>query len=205
MSVFLHEFTDCDYFMSLDSDIEVGNVFPSNNIFNKLVEHDLDFVGGLYAIKKPGTIKCSSIAMDGESPDFNSGVTPMRWLSSGCWCLKRSVAEKMVETYPELTYDGDDNAAGKKIHGLYMPYIYDFKENEFENVKLPFRKLLSEDWAFCQRWRDIGGKIFADTSIVLKHIGKVDYSLYNVEMIQKPMPPTPGFDLENNWRERKDD
>jgi hypothetical protein len=124
----------------------------------------------------------------------------MRWLSSGCWCIKRSAVEKMINAYPELSYDGDDNAAGKKVHALYMPMLYDLKENDFPNIKLPFRKMLSEDWSFAERWRNIGGKIWADTSIVLKHIGRCDYSLFDVEVVKKTKPPTnnlplPGFDL----------
>jgi hypothetical protein len=200
MSVFYHEFKECDYFFSLDSDLEILNCYPNNNIFDKLVEHDKDFVGGLYAIKKPGVRRSSSITADGKTVQFDSGLVEMRWLSSGCWCIKRSAVEKMINAYPELSYDGDDNAAGKKVHALYMPMLYDLKENDFPNIKLPFRKMLSEDWSFAERWRNIGGKIWADTSIVLKHIGRCDYSLFDVEVVKKTKPPTnnlplPGFDL----------
>lgn len=197
MSVFLNEFAECDYFMSLDSDIEIVNSYPNNNIFSKLIAHDKDFVGGLYAIKKPGVRRCSSITMDGRPPEFDAGLTEMRWLSSGCWCIKRSAVEKMVKAYPELAYDGDDNASGKKIHGLYIPMLYDLKEGDFPNIPLPFRKYLSEDWSFAERWKTIGGKIYADTSIVLKHIGEHNYTLWDVEVVktQKPNLPPPGFDL----------
>jgi len=198
ISVFMDEFPECDYFMSLDSDIEVVNAFATNNIFSKLVSHDKDFVGGLYAIKKPGPRKCSSITIDGETPQFNSGLKEMAWMSTGCWCLKRSAIEKMIKAYPELTYDGDDNATGKKIYGLYIPMIYDLKEGDFPNLKLPFKKYLSEDWSLCQRWNAIGGKTYADTSIVLNHIGKIPYTMWDVEVVKKQNnePPKPGFDLE---------
>jgi hypothetical protein len=200
MSVFLNEFPDCDYFMSIDSDLEIVNAYPNNNIFNKLVDHDVDFCGGLYAIKKPGVRRCASITANGENPQFNSGLIEMAWMSTGCWCLKRSVVEKMVKAYPELDYDGDDNASGKKVHGLYIPMLYDIKEGDFPGVKPPFRKYLSEDWSFAQRWREIGGKLYADTSIVLNHIGKTPYSLWDVEVQRKANspsvePPAPGFDL----------
>jgi len=197
MSVFLHEFPECDYFMSFDSDIEIVNCYPNNNIFKKLIEHDLDFVGGLYATKNPKERRCSSITMDSKVPLFNSGLKEIRWLSSGCWCLKRSAVEKMVKAYPELDYEGDDNAAGKIIHGLYIPMIYNMTKEEFPTLEKDTRKYLSEDWSFAQRWRQIGGKIFADTSIFLRHIGKKDYTVWDVEAVTttKPKPPEPGFDL----------
>ena len=43
----------------------------------------------------------------------------------------------------------------------------------------------------CARWKDIGGQIYADTSIVLKHIGKQAYSLWNVEVVSKPNDQAP--------------
>ena len=205
ISTFLNDFTDCDYFMSIDSDLEILNAYPNNNIFDKLVGHDKDFVGGLYAVKKQGERRSSSISSDGSEPIFDHGLQEMRWLSSGCWCVKRKAVERMVSKYPELDYDGDDNASGKKIHGLYIPMLYDFQPNDFASVKLPFRKYLSEDWSFCERWKAIGGKIYADTSIVLKHIGKANYTLFDVEVVKKTVNirdiakesslPNPGFDL----------
>lgn len=211
ISVFMNEFTDCDYFMSIDSDLEIINCYPSNNIFTKLVSHNLDFVGGLYALKKEGKPRSSSIPEDSiDGFKFDSGLREMRWLSTGCWCIKRSAVQKMIDAYPELTYDGDDNMAGKKLYGLYIPMLKELKSEEGMCAK----KYLSEDWSFADRWKSIGGKIYADTSIVLKHWGKYPYSLWNVEVVstkaseqktvkaevqtQNKMPslPLPGFDLE---------
>ena len=149
ISQFLYNYTENDYFMSWDSDLETLNSFTENNIFDKLIAADKDFVGGLYAIKKPGVVRCSSIAMNGDANiQFDNGLIPMRWLSSGCWMIKRKAVEKMAEAYPELTYDGDDNAAGQKVHGLYIPYIYEMTPKEFPQIDKPFKKYLSEDWAF---------------------------------------------------------
>jgi len=185
LSKFYYDHPECEYFVSIDSDLAIGNIFPSNNMITKLVSHDLDMVGGLYAVKKQGVKQCASITIDGSPPVYDSGLKEMRWMSTGCWCLKRSMVKKMIEAYPELTYNGDDNAAGKTVHYLFAPMLYDIKETDFANVKLPFRKLLSEDWAYCQRWTDLGGKIYADTSIILNHIGKYAYSLFDVELVQE--------------------
>lgn len=201
ISAFYDEYKDFDYFVSFDSDICLINSVRDNNIFDRLIAHDLDFVGGLYALKKSSEIKCSSIMEDGASlPPFNSGLKQVRWLSSGCWCIKRSAIAKMVSAYPELQYEGDDNMAGKKMYGLYMPFIFESKPNEFSTESKPFRKYLSEDWAMTQRWRNIGGKIYADTSIILEHIGRASYPLYTPEDVAKGLvlnnPPEPGHNLE---------
>jgi len=205
ISTFLNEFTDCDYFMSIDSDIEILNAYHNNNIFSKLVADNLDFVGGLYALKKQGVRRSSSVSMDGSIPEYDSGLKEMKWLSSGCWCVKRSTVEKMVKAYPELIYDGDDSATGKEIYGLYMPMLYNIKSDDLtpeeeknEHLLKHHKKYLSEDWSFCERWKAIGGKIYADTSIVLNHIGKKEYTLWDLKIVKSPhpLPPPAGFDLE---------
>lgn len=202
LSVFYNKYTDCDYFFSLDSDIQIHNCSRENNIFDKLIEHNLDFCGGVYAVKKPGHKTCSSIAKQGfMPPKLDNGLVEMQWLSSGCWCIKRSVIGKLIKAYPELHYDGDDNATGEKIYGLYIPMLYDVTEEDFANQKnkttqLPFRKYLSEDWSLCQRWNDLGGKIYADTSIMLSHIGKIDYVFLEQKSEPSTNLPSPGYDLQ---------
>jgi len=173
ISIFLNKYKDCDYFFSLDSDLEIENISKENNIFDKLISHNLDFVGGLYALKKQTEERrCASVTGEGSflPPNFNSGLIKMMWLSSGCWCIKRSAIEKMVKSYPELEYDGEGDMYGSKVHGLYCPFIHDMKEGK--------KKYLSEDWAFVERWKKIGGEVYADTSIIINHLGKFSYNLW---------------------------
>ena len=37
------------------------------------------------------------------------------------------------------------------------------------------RRYLSEDYAFCRRWQQMGGKIFADVMTVLGHVGNIRF------------------------------
>ena len=36
-------------------------------------------------------------------------------------------------------------------------------------------RYLSEDYALCRRWRDIGGKVFVDLDTPLQHLGQMAY------------------------------
>ena len=38
------------------------------------------------------------------------------------------------------------------------------------------KKVLAEDYAFCQRWRDMGGKVYCDVMITMGHVGKYEYA-----------------------------
>ena len=37
------------------------------------------------------------------------------------------------------------------------------------------RRYLSEDYAFCRRWQQMGGKIYADCMTVLGHVGNIRF------------------------------
>jgi hypothetical protein len=43
------------------------------------------------------------------------------------------------------------------------------------------RRYLSEDFAFCRRWRDMGGKVYVDLNSKLQHAGQ---HLYRGDLIE---------------------
>ena len=65
--------------------------------------------------------------------------------------LKRRVIERMVEAYPETRYTNvhaySNAASGGDSYALFDCMI-DKATNAY----------VSEDFGFCQRWRDIGGR-----------------------------------------------
>lgn len=156
--------TDCTHFCSLDADLVFYNHKQGDNFFDMLAEHGVDFVGGVYAKRFEAPVdgeKCTS------SPKvywIANDLTEMEFLSGGCWLVSRTVVEEMVAAHPELQYDD----IGYKGYALFNPYIIEYRG---------IRKLLSEDWAFGERWKELGGKLWADTRIKLGHIGPKEYRL----------------------------
>ncbi len=91
------------------------------------------------------------------------------YAGTGFMMIKRSLVERMKEAYPELCYS--------RIH------IYPMREETpatqyalFDCMIEPNTKAyLSEDYAFCWRWRQLGGKIWLDTEGRLTHVGHHEY------------------------------
>ena len=55
--------------------------------------------------------------------------------------------------------------------------------NNFEEIDSAFwvideksNRYFSEDYAFCRRWQQMDGKIYADVTSVLGHIGNLPFS-----------------------------
>ena len=150
---------DYDYYFHISSDLEIVS---KENIFDKLLSWKKDFIGALYAPSMESTFKCTSV-LAGDEKD---GLFPVKWLSGGCWMLSRSAVKEMVDANQHLIYDGDRDMTGKKVYGLFNPFIHDDNGTDL---------YLSEDWAFCQRWLDLDNEIFADPSIKLRHWGWKGY------------------------------
>lgn len=83
---------------------------------------------------------------------------------TGFMCIKREVFLKLMQAYPHLHYtpDGPPGHPLEKLHWRFFDCLVDHETNRY----------LSEDFAFCRLWRDIGGKIYADSMSQLGHMGQ---------------------------------
>jgi len=85
---------------------------------------------------------------------------------TGFMLIKRSVFEKMQIRYPELDCVND-----------HQNRDFDTYNAVFDCMIDPVtRRYLSEDYAFCRRWQQMGGKIYADTNTTLGHVGNLPFS-----------------------------
>jgi hypothetical protein len=165
------------HFACLDSDIEVVDCTGDSNWLDKLCTWNLPFVGGLYAIKSDEDCRTSSVVLDPENgpPRFGGWLREMRYLSTGLWLLQRGCVETMARSYPELWYD-EDAGGPRRIFGGFIPFVEEM--GAAAGRPEGRRKYLSEDWAWCRRWRHIGGRIYADCSIRTIHHGSKPYPVW---------------------------
>jgi hypothetical protein len=152
--------TKCEWYFQISDDIEIVDCNLKSNIFKKLMAHNLPFIGGLYPPSMMSDKKCTSelIGEEGVGP-----LVGVKYLSGGCWLLHRSVVGTMMERYASLDYHAPDGNKGvERQLGLFLEEVVD---------EGPYRRHLSEDFAFCHRWRECGGEIWADSTVKLRHYG----------------------------------
>lgn len=156
---------DATDLVMIDSDVgwEPGGLI-------KLLSHDVDLVAGAYPKRQePITFMFRSARDDGQElvGDPATGLIEVWGMPGGFMRMKRSMVERMVEHYgPELNAL-DNWVPGGTVCRVFDPYW----------IKTPTgNRVLAEDYAFCQRWRDIGGKVFMDASISMAHIGTKAYA-----------------------------
>jgi hypothetical protein len=86
---------------------------------------------------------------------------------TGFMCIKREVLLAMMQRYPELNYtpDGPPNNPLAHLHWRFFDCMADPDSGRY----------LSEDYAFCRRWRDMGGKVWIDLQCKLIHLGQHNF------------------------------
>lgn len=88
------------------------------------------------------------------------------YCGTGFMMIRRDAVVQMNAAYPELlcrSTPAHSNAKPLEAHALFECMID--KDGTY----------LSEDFAFCQRWRDIGGEIWLDTQGRLTHTGAYEF------------------------------
>lgn len=153
----------CDRLFFIDADIG----FTADQVL-RILAHDRDVIGGIYRKK---TLDREDYAVnllpnpDGTVlRDDSTGALRARHVATGFLCIKRQVLERMISAFPQLRYRLDPasqtTVGNEYAHALMEPYI--------DPVTLDYN---SEDWAFCERWRAIGGECWVDPGLILEHWG----------------------------------
>jgi hypothetical protein len=84
---------------------------------------------------------------------------------TGFMLFKREVVDKMYKQYPELNCANDHQNRDLDEYCAIFDCMIDPVN----------RRYLSEDYAFCRRWQQMGGKIYADVMTTLGHVGNLRF------------------------------
>ena len=186
---FLNHEDKYTHLLFIDSDID----FKAKTIF-KLLDFDKDIISVPYPMKtmswdkiwrrldtKEGAINnADELARSGftfpvKVKDPNSitvekGLAELTHAPTGCMLIKRNVIEKMIEAYPHLEIYQPTNINGKEEKKDNMYNLFD----TLHDTKS--KRYFGEDFGFCQRWADIGGKVYGYIDDPISHVGEYCYT-----------------------------
>lgn len=167
--------SDCTHMLQIDCDL----IFSPHHVA-RILSHDQDVVGGFYPKKQEGPLEWVINTFPGPVEKRTDGLHKVAYIGTGFICIKRRVFEKMIAAFPYIAFAAD---YGKReiTHDLWpmSPYCADCGHAAGPSCthEPNRRRYLSEDWYFCQRWMDLGGEVFGDTGVVLKHVGPAIFPL----------------------------
>lgn len=125
-----------------------------------LLNHDKDVIGGLYPMKTLPVKWCVN-GIPGAPDNDPNGLLEVTKTGTGFMLIKRHVLEK-IANHPAVKPFNNDIGLDPSLN-QYMKTYFDTAVRE--------NRYYSEDWTFCENWRDLGGQIWVDKRILLRHTG----------------------------------
>ncbi len=120
---------------------------------------DVDVIGGLYPMK---TLPIKWVVNGFEGAETGpDGLQEVSKTGTGFMLVKRHVFDKLND-HPAVKPFNNDIGLPKELDQHLRTY-YDTAVRE--------NRYYSEDWTFCENWRDIGGKVWVDKRVLLRHTG----------------------------------
>lgn len=171
--------TDCDYFMFIDADIH----FDPESVV-RLIKSGHDISVACYPKKTVMWEQAERLVKAGDNRDpakmasslvvnFGAANRPIKegFIEildgpTGFMMIKREVFERMEKQYPELMCKNDHQNRDFEDYCAVFDCMIDPESKRY----------LSEDYAFCRRWQQMGGKIWADINTSLGHVGNLPFS-----------------------------
>ena len=124
-----------------------------------LLDRQVDVIGGLYPMKSLPVKWCVN-GFDGAEEGAN-GLQEVTKTGTGFLLIKRDVFEKL-DAHP---------AVKPFINDIGLPTELNPHMKTYFDTAVRENRYYSEDWTFCENWRDIGGKVWVDKRVLLKHTG----------------------------------
>jgi len=146
--------TDATDMLFIDSDV----IVTPDDVLRLLAQHaGRDVTAGMY----PRRAKDKKFFLDlhydeNDNFVFDGSLMQVRRVGTGFMMISRQIIEKMIAAHPEWQYENKDGN-GK------VAAVFDFAVKD--------GKFVGEDYLFCDRVHEVGGKVWVDVDISLPHIG----------------------------------
>lgn len=149
----------------IDSDIAF-----SVESFERVRSHGVPIACGIYPKKGQRELACHLAPGTKELKlGRHGGLVPIRYAATGFLYTHRAVYETIRD---RLALPLCNTRFGAGFHPYFLPMILE----EPDPVRGTHSWYLGEDFAFCERARQAGFEILADTTVRLTHIGRYGYS-----------------------------
>lgn len=145
--------SDCREMLIIDTDI----LFSPRHL-EMLLEHDVPLVAGIYPKKEIGLIY-PIVPLPGNPDPFKGtpGLHEVKCAARGFMRIQREVFDTLRPVTP--LYRDQELGRNAREYWREQPGGH------------------SEDFAFCNRYRDLGGKVYVDSRVTVQHLGNATYPI----------------------------
>lgn len=158
--------TDCTDLLWIDDDMG----WRLNDVV-RLLSSDKEFIGGVGRKKSDSPDAavetwCAKF-LPGDLEQDAMGAIKVYGVGTGFALVSRKVFEAVKAAHPEWKRPGLASQSPAAQEQFFSFYRF---------VDEPGGQMVSEDIAFCETWRSLGGTVWADPTIELVHVGEREFT-----------------------------
>jgi hypothetical protein len=135
-----------------------------------------DVIGGLYPMKSLPVKWCVN-GFEGAEVSEDGTLQEVSKTGTGFMLIKREVFEKL-NAHPATKPFMNDIGLPAELNP-YMKTYFDTAVRE--------NRYYSEDWTFCENFRDLGGRIWVDKRVLLRHTGTYVFDFNTQDQLYKDL------------------
>jgi len=165
--------SDFDVLLMIDDDMG----WDAGSVIRLLAsEHPFIAAAGRKKSRLPNadpSVWCAQFIPDAPIRLDEMGAIEVARVGAAFVAIDRSVFVDLIAAHPDWKREGheDMNAAQRAAYHQFFQFTTDDEE-------------IGEDYLFCDRWRAIGGEVWVDPSIELKHVGAMEYTGRLLEILR---------------------
>jgi len=125
-----------------------------------MLDAQKDVIGGLYPMKSL-PIKWCVNGIPGVEAKPDENLIEVSKTGTGFLLIKRDVFEKL-DAHPAVKPFANDIGLPVELNPFMKTYF---------DTAVREGRYYSEDWTFCENWRDLGGQVWVDKRVLLRHTG----------------------------------
>lgn len=167
---------EATHLLFIDSDI---GFIPEHiaMLLNHTANPDVKLVAGLYPMKSY-PLRWVINGLPDAKPNAD-GLVEVSKAGTGFMLIDRTVFD-VVRQNPRVVQYNNDLGMDPK----FDPHMYNYWDCAVIN-----NRYLSEDWLFCEMYRNSGGKVWVDSRIMLKHTGTHTFHIEGQEQVINDLMP----------------
>lgn len=142
-----------------------------------MLDAQKDVIGGLYPMKSMPIKWCVNGIPGQPEPAPEQNHIEVTKTGTGFLLIKRDVFDKL-DAHPAVKPFANDIGLPKELDP-YMKTYFDTAVRE--------GRYYSEDWTFCENWRDLGGEVWVDKRVLLRHTGTFVFDFMSQDRIYQEM------------------